>query len=210
MSPQQGQADPEARRVRFHPPETGASGEARARIPFDVGGLAAGELREHPSAYGSRWIVSSMDADLQGVTIGREEGFGLGRACREVERAAAAGAGGDEWLGREEARRRADREAPPDSPARFRPPGFASGGWAEIGVEVDGRLVGHLREMPAHDLRDGSQWVMYSRHPELDEIGRWTAGPRGLGQACRDVAAAAEQCRGRLRAEPRRGAGMER
>ena len=195
--------------MRFHPPETDASGEAQARIPFDVGGLPAGDLKEHPNTGGSRWIVSSMDADLQGVTIGREEGFGLGRICREVERAAELGAGGDDSLGREEARRRAAREAPPDSPVRIRAPVTMSGGWAEIGVEVDGRLVGHLREIPAHDRRDGSQWVMYSRHSELDELGRW--GPRGAGPGLPRGRRSGGTLPGtRLSAEPERGAGMER
>ena len=198
----------EARRVRFHPPQPSASPDARARIPFDVGGLPAGELREIPNTGGSGWIVSSLDADLQGVTIGREEAFGLGRICREVERAAAAGAGGDGWLAREEERRRLAQEAPPASPVRFRPPGEQSMGYAGIGVEVDGRLVGHLRELPADQRADGTQWVMYSRHPELDRIG--TGPPFGLGKACREVADVAEHCRDRLSEEPRPGPEMDR
>ena len=184
MPRQQDPSIPADRRVRFHPPETPATGEARARIRFDVGGRPAGELREHPNTGGSRWIVSSMDADLQGVTIGREEGFGLGRTCREVERAAATGAGGDAALGREEARRRKAQEAPPASPVRFRAPEDGPHGWSKIGVEVEGCLVGHLREIPA-DRRDGSQWIMYSRQQRLDRIG--SGEPCGLGKACRLV-----------------------
>ena len=204
---QQGQADPEARRVRFHPPETGASGEAQARIPFDVGGQPAGHLKEFPNTGGSRWIVSSTEPDLQGITIQREEGFGLARICREVERVAASGDLDLRLAGLGEVRRRDAQDAPPASPVRFRAPAEMSGGWAEVGVEVDGRLVGHLREMPAH-WRDGSQWIMYSRHPELDRIG--TGVPCGLGRACRDVAAAAELHRERLSEEPERGPEMER
>ena len=207
MSLQRDPGDAEARRVRFHPPQPGASADARARIRFDVGGLPAGELREIPNRGGSGWIVSSLDADLQGVTIGREEGFGLGRICREVERAAAAGAGGNAWLAREEERRLA-QEAPPASPVRFRPPGGRSMGYAEIGVEFDGRLVGHLRELPADSRADGTQWIMYSRYPDLDRIG---AGPPfGLGKACREVADVAEHCRDRLSEDPQRGPGMDR
>lgn len=206
MSPQPEQSGAEARRVRFHPPETDASGEAR--IPFDVGGLPAGQLKEFPNRGGSRWTVSSIDAGLSGITVGREEALDLGRACRLVERAAADGAGGGESLAEVEGRRRLAREVPAASPVRFRPPGYGGGlGYAEIGVEVDGRLVGHLREAPV-DPRDGSQWIMYSRHPELDRIG--TGEPCWLGKACREVAAVAEHCRDRLSADPERGPEMER
>ena len=211
MSLQPRQSGAEARRVRFHPPVTDASGEAR--IPFDVGGLPAGQLREFANRGGSRWTVSSIDADLSGISIPRvygvhPEALTLGRACRLVEEAAAAGAGGDESLAGVEGGRRNGQEASAASAVRFRSPGYGGGlGYAEIGVEVDGRLVGHLREVPA-DPRDGSQWIMYSRHPELDLVG--TGEPGGLGKACRDVAAAAERCRDRLSAPPERGPEMER
>ena len=188
MPRQQDPSIPPERRVRFHPPETPASGEARARIRFDVGGRPAGELRENPNTGGSRWIVSSIDADLSAVTVGREEAFGLGRTCREVESAAAEGAGGDPSLAREEARRRAAQEAPPPSPVRFRAPEDDRHGWSKIGVEVEGRPAGHLRETPA-DWRDGSQWIMYSRQQGLDRIG--SGKPCGLGEACRLVERAA-------------------
>lgn len=209
MSPQPGQGGAEARRVRFHPPETDASGEARARIPFDIGGRPAGELKEFPNRGGSRWTVSSVDADLSGVAVGRQEALDLGRACRLVEQAAGDGAGGDESLALEEGRRRLEREVPAASPVRFSPPAYWRGplGYAEIAVEVDGRLVGHLREAPAGP-RDGSQWIMHSRHPELDRIGSFEPG--GLGEACRQVAAAAERCRDRLSDDPERGPEMER
>ena len=82
--------------------------------PSTSAGCPAGELRETPNTGGSGWIVSSLDADLQGVTIGRQEAFGLGRICRAVERAAAAGAGGDGPLAREEELRRLAQEAPPE------------------------------------------------------------------------------------------------
>lgn len=117
--------------------------------------------------------------------------------------------GGDESLALEEERRRAARGVPPASPARFRPPGCQGGmGYAEIGVEVDGRLVGHLREVPAERRAGGSRWIMYSRDPELDRIG--TGEPAGLGKACLGVAAAAERWRDRLAGIPERGQEMER
>ena len=186
MALEQDPSAPESRQVRFHPPESGTSGEAR--IPFDIGGLAAGELRELANRGGSRWIVSSMDAELQGITIGREEALALGPLRQLVEEAADRGAGPDRALAGAEERRRLGREAPPASPVRFRPPACGRGmGYAEVGVEIGGRLVGHLREVPA-DPRDGSQWIMYSRQPELDRIG--TGEPSGLGKACREVEAA--------------------
>ena len=206
MSLQPGQSGAEARRARFHPPETDASGEAR--IPFDIGGLPAGQLKEFANRGGSRWTVSSIDADLSGVTVGLQGERSLGRIRRLVEEAAAGGAGGDGPLAREEARRRQELAAPSVSPVTFRPPRCGGGmGYAEIGVEVDGRLVGHLREVPG-DLHDGTQWIMYSRHPELDLVG--TGEPGGLGKACREVAAVAEHHRDRLSADPERGPEMER
>ena len=212
MSLQRDPSGPEARRVRFHPPEPDDSRRGEARIPFDVGGLPAGELKEFPNRGGSRWTVSSVDADLQGVAIGRGgsfEALDLGRTCRLVEEAAVGGAGGGWPLAEMERRRRSERPAPPESPVRFRPPRCMGGmGYAEIGVELDGRLVGHLREGPAARRGDGSQWIMYSRHRELDRIG--TAEPLGLGEACLEVADAAERCRARLSADPERGPEVER
>lgn len=192
MAPQQDQSIPAARRVRFHQPRTNPAGPPRASIRFDVGGKPAGQLKEFPTTGGSRWAVSSIDVELSAIAVGRDEALPLGRICRLVEQAAA-GAGGDEPLAREEERRRQAEEPAPASPVRFRPPVAGSAGWADIGVEVDGRLVGHLREAPAERQSAGSEWFATSRVNAIDRIGR--AAPLALGEACRQVEAAAELAR---------------